>query len=212
MLKKIITTLFIVQAVFFLLNSACTHAATIQLPRTGQTKCYDTAGTEIACATTGQDGDKLKGAAWPTPRFTDNGNGTVTDNLTGLIWLKNANCTETVGSIAKGSGYLTWPDALTWSNALAAGSCGLTDSSVAGDWRLPNITELKSLVDLSQQNPAIPSGHPFSNVQSSWYWSASTYPYGASTAWGVNMSDGIVSSGFDVKADVNYVWPVRGGN
>ena len=33
-----------------------------------------------------------KGVAWPNPRFTDNGNGTVTDNLTGLIWLKNANC------------------------------------------------------------------------------------------------------------------------
>jgi hypothetical protein len=34
------------------------------------------------------------GVAWPNPRFTDNSDGTVTDNLTGLIWLKNANCTD----------------------------------------------------------------------------------------------------------------------
>ena len=43
-------------------------------------------------APTGSDGDLQKGVAWPNPRFTDNANGTVTDNLTGLIWLKNANC------------------------------------------------------------------------------------------------------------------------
>ena len=52
------------------------------MPKTGQTTCY----------ATGDDGDLEKGVAWPNPRFTDNGNGTVTDNLTGLIWLKNANC------------------------------------------------------------------------------------------------------------------------
>ena len=40
----------------------------------------------------GDDGDLEKGITWPNPRFTDNGVGTVTDNLTGLIWLKDANC------------------------------------------------------------------------------------------------------------------------
>ena len=71
-------------------------------------------------------------------RLIDNGNGTVTDNLTGLIWLKNANCTNTVGGVAKANGYLSWANALTWSNNLANGNCGLSDgSSAAGNqWHL----------------------------------------------------------------------------
>ena len=75
------------------------YAATITLPKTGQTKCYDPTGAttnEIACTATGQDTNKLKGAAWPVPRFIDNGNVTVTYNPTGLIWLKNANCAATL--------------------------------------------------------------------------------------------------------------------
>ena len=51
------------------------------VPKTGQTTIY----------AAGDDGALQKGVAWPTPRFTDNDNGTVTDNLTGLIWMKNAN-------------------------------------------------------------------------------------------------------------------------
>ena len=46
-------------------------------------------------------------------RFTDNGNGTITDTLTHLVWLKNANCNETVGGIAKPNGYQNWYDALS---------------------------------------------------------------------------------------------------
>lgn len=52
------------------------------VPRTGQTTSY----------APGDDGDLQKGVAWPVPRFTDNEDGTVTDNLTGLIWLTNADC------------------------------------------------------------------------------------------------------------------------
>src|SRR3989338_10110057 len=48
-------------------------AGTIQLPKTGQTKCYDTVGAEIDCKGTGQDGEIQAGVAWPDPRFTDNG-------------------------------------------------------------------------------------------------------------------------------------------
>ena len=60
----------------------CTNKALV--PKTGQTTSYDT----------GDDGEYQKGFEWPVPRFTDNENGTVTDNLTGLIWLKNANCSQ----------------------------------------------------------------------------------------------------------------------
>src|SRR5512139_3706494 len=111
MLKPFATTFCLLLALPFV-----SQAATIQLPRTGQTACYDARGVVIACANTGQDGDKQAGIAWPSPRFTDNKDGTVSDNLTGLIWLKDANCTDTAGGIERGSGLLNWPSALTWSN------------------------------------------------------------------------------------------------
>ena len=54
--------------------------------------CYDPDGKIIDCAGTGQDGELQAGVAWPEPRFIDNRDGTVTDNLTGLMWLKDAGC------------------------------------------------------------------------------------------------------------------------
>jgi hypothetical protein len=61
------------------------------LPKTGQTTCYDNTN-EIPCSTTsGQDGNYQRGASWPNPRFIDNNNGTITDRLTGLMWVKNGN-------------------------------------------------------------------------------------------------------------------------
>ncbi|HOP46380.1 MAG TPA: DUF1566 domain-containing protein [Desulfobacteraceae bacterium] len=74
-----------------------------------------------------------------TPRFTDNGNGTVTDNMTGLIWMKNARCTEFYFNDTTGKNQRNWNNALTAANNLSAGYCGLTDGSSSGDWRLPNI-------------------------------------------------------------------------
>jgi hypothetical protein len=171
----------------------------VRLPRTGQTATYGTR----------DDGALNMGVAWPVPRFKDNANGTVTDNLTGLIWLKNANCTDTVGGIDKSHDILVWADALTWSNNLASSACGLTDGSKAGDWRLPNRKELMSLIDRSKYSPALPADHPFSNVQAYSYWSSSSYAYSASYAWCVGMSGGGVSE--SNKSYSNYVWPVRSG-
>lgn len=159
------------------------------VPKTGQT----------TSSATGDDGDLQRGVAWPDPRFTDNGDGTVTDNLTGLIWLKSANCW----------GGQAWANALTSANGLASGSCGLTDGSEAGDWRLPNVRELQSLMDYGQVDPALPSGHPFTGVWPAFYWSGTTFAGSALSAWIVDLSDGYV--GYDGKADANTVWPVRGG-
>jgi hypothetical protein len=159
------------------------------VPKTGQTASY----------ATGDDGDLEKGVAWPTPRFTDNGNGTVTDNLTGLIWLKNANC----------FGARNWTQALSDANTLNSGECGLGDGSSEGDWRLPNVRELQSLIDYGRYSPALPSGHPFTGVQSSLYWSSTTQATNASYAWGVYMRCGHVH--WDDKMRTRYVWPVRGG-
>jgi len=192
---------------FFIPNS---HASSVQLPASGQTVCYNTAGTVIPCSGTVQDGAIQAGVTLPVPRFTDNSNGTLTDNLTGLIWLKNANCTATAGGIVKTSGTLTWDNALTWSNSLASGTCGLTDGSSAGQWRLPNRFELESLVNYGQGNSATwLNGQGFVNVRNEVYWSSSTGANSTSDAWYVYMvAGGVVTNS---KLEYYYVWPVRGG-
>ncbi len=173
------------------------------VPKTGQILSYDTNTPQK------DDGALQTGVSWPSPRFNDNGDGTVTDNLTGLVWLKNANCTETVGGVTKGSGYLTWEDALTWSNNLSDGNCGLTDSSTAGDWRLPNKEELRSIYDYSESYPALTLGPPFTNVQSLYYWSSTTYPAILYYAWLSNAAVGNEDAAD--KLNLAFAWPVRGG-
>jgi hypothetical protein len=166
--------------------------------KTGQTTSYST----------GDDGDLQRGMAWPIPSFTDNGDGTVADNLTGLIWMKNANC----------FGGKNWNAALTAYNALADGTCGLSDGSAAGDWRLPNIKELHSLVHYGVYAPALPNtagtgkwaeGDLFTGVQSDNYWSSTTLARYTYRAWVVNFNNGYVYH--HDKNNTYYVWCVRGG-
>jgi len=171
----------------------------VPVAKTGQTTYYET----------GDDGDLEKGIAWPNPRFTDNNNnGTVTDNLTGLIWLKNANSL---------SGETDWASALNYCNNLAAGG-NLTDGSSAGDWRLPNLLELESLRDLAYHSPALSNtagtakwteGNPFTGVPLyGYYWSSTTFAYLPTTrAWPMYMFNGNVYQ--QEKDNINYVWPVR---
>jgi hypothetical protein len=168
----------------------------VSLAATGQTTSY----------VNGDDASLKKGVAWPSRRFVDNQNGTVTDNLTGLIWLKNAGCFAPT----------LWTNAVMDSNQLASGACGLTDGSKAGDWRLPNIVELESVVDVSASNPAITAGSPFTNVSGGIYWTSTSY-YGGETgspnAWAIRMSDGryMNDSNLNVKASSNNaVWAVKG--
>jgi len=177
--------------------------------RTGQTESYGT----------GDDGNLQKGAIWPNPRFTDNGNGTVTDNLTGLIWLQNADCMQFWFLDFTGQNVRSWSDALTAANALANGYCGLSDGSDTGDWHLPNRNELLSLVDIDCYDPALSNaagtaqwseGDPFTGVQSSYYWSSATYVGYPSLAWGVLFGSGSVYN--LAKSSDYYVWCVRGGH
>ena len=177
----------------------CPADGPASIPMTGQRLCYDSTGTLRNCVGTGEDGEYQSGIVWPNPRFTDNGDGTVLDTLTGLIWLKNADCFST----------RTWDQALSDCNGLASGSCGLTDGSGAGDWRLPNYRELFSLVDPENGSPSLPSGHPFSNVRLNYYWSSTTYILDTPFAWIVNMNVGSASS--SLKTNYGFVWPVRGG-
>jgi hypothetical protein len=174
--------------------------------------CWDEEGVSRPCAGTGEDGEFQAGVSWPTPRFTDNGDGTVTDNLTGLIWLKDANCPGETK---------TWQQALDWvENPLNSGGTACSDYAAGTftDWRLPNLRELQSLVAYGYYGPALPNtagtgqlveGDPFTGVQSLFYWSSTTDVHSTNEAWGVHMVKGEVNDGFKFL-DV-YVWPVRGG-
>lgn len=169
--------------------------------QTGQKKCYggQFGGDAVDCAGTGQDGEMQTGAAWPHPRFTDHGDGTVTDNLTGLIWSKNANP----------FGTRTWDQALEDCRNLASGSYGLSDGSKSGDWRLPNINELRSLEDYGEHTPALQKGHPFTNVRQSLCWSSTTVASAPNLARFLFV--GIGSCVWDHKSVLMGVWPVKGG-
>lgn len=101
---------------------------------------------------------------------------------------------------------------------LASGSCGLTDLSIAGQWRLPNVREQQGLVDYNYFAPSVPnttgtgqwtSGSPFSNVQGNVYWTSSTDVDTPVRAWYVLLVNGMVN--YDTKTVTWYVWPVRGG-
>lgn len=154
--------------------------------------------------------------------FVDCGNGTVTDNVTKLIWLKDANCL----------GFGSWADAKIAAANLADGQCGLTDGSSPSDWCLPTLAcpsgtfclladatgEFASIFAPSCPAPFIPDtvgttgcwseGDPFSGVRSNPYWSSTEVD--ASRAWFANLGGG-GDVGASSKTGFLWVWPVRGG-
>jgi hypothetical protein len=171
-------------------NVSVTCVVSIALPKTGQTLCYDATGT-IACAGTGQDGDLQTGVT-ASPRFTVDGTGNcVTDNLSGLMWVR-----------APGFTGATWVNALTAANSLDL--CGFTD------WRLPNRAELDSLSNYGvADNAAELNASGFSNI-AGWYWSSTTIAGNPTNAGIVGITNGHVLS--TAKSNTYpYTWPVRAG-
>lgn len=121
--------------------------------------------------------------------LTDNGNGTVTDSGTQLVWQQEK------------SSQMTWEVALTYCEGL----------TLAGynDWRLPNHKELLSLVDDTKTNPSI-NTTMFPNAASSAHWSSTTSAANSSNAWDVAFDAGHFSN-INAKADSYYARCVRGG-
>ncbi len=197
-------------------NEIANADGAINLPRTGQTTCYDNSGNVIACAGTGQDGDILAGVEWPSPRFTDNGDSTMTDNLTGLIWAKDASTPTVSGCIG---------ETMNWADAIDYVTC-LNNNNYLGynDWVLPNVNQIESLIHNGASNSSVwLQTQGFTGVQQSTYWSSTTYANNRSIvdmvfgfgrrhtgyAWLVDMDYGDVFSGS--KRFYNYAWPVRLG-
>ena len=201
-LLSIIVTAFVMA----LFSHVAADAASVTLPATGQTRCYDSAGNTINCIGTKQDGALRMGASWPAERFTDNGNGTFTDSLTGLVWLSDNTCllrTPVAG--------ISWfAQALDAANKLADGQCGLSDGSVIGAWRIPNINEANSLFDVTKNGPpnsSLPSGVFFKQTYNISIPTSTTYKKNIDNYIGVYF-DGTNA----VISKVNSSFQVWGGN
>ena len=153
----------------------------------------------------------IRSACLPTfERWIDNGNGTITDTVTGLVWLKKADCIQA-----------DWPSAIASVNALASGTCGLSDSSKAGDWRMPNRNEMQSLSDRNENNHADFFDATYLNPDSStfrapifinfvgfqYYWTSTTDAADTTEAWTVFSCDyGVYDT---AKSATGYTLAVR---
>jgi hypothetical protein len=142
-------------------------------------------------------------ATTPGNRFTVQSNGTVKDSKTGLMWkqcsegLSGAGCS--VGSAAT----YTWQSALQQAQAVnASGFAGYTD------WRVPNVKELRSIVERQCYDASINLGI-FPNTPSSYYWSSSPVADGSNDAWIVYFYYGY--DGWNAKDNASYVRLVRSG-
>ena len=167
--------------------AACRAGHPASLPGTGQTKCYDIVDgnwTEVPCdqaTCKGQDGAYAVGCP-SEDRFVDNGDGTVTDTCSGLMWQKDT-------ADVNGDGQIDDADQVNECGALAY--CEGLKSASHDDWRLPNIRELQSIVDYGRLGPAI---DPVFGAFSDHYWSSTpgvdddSPP--AQAAWYVNFIDG----------------------
>jgi hypothetical protein len=135
----------------------------------------------------------------PEARFIDNGNGTVTDPATGLMWTKNADI---------------YGDTLLFHQALdyiAEMNEGNYPNFGYTDWRLPSLTELRSLIDytkLTRKGHTVPSGHPFDNLQSLYFKGRSSYISNSDYPLFVSLYCRLV--GHNINSCYGYVWPVRG--
>ncbi len=133
--------------------------------------------------------------------YKNNGDGTVTDTSTGLMWQ------QTGYDITK-----TWEEALLYCEVELNSGLGFGGYR---DWRMPNIKELRNLVDRSRYNPAINTGD-FPDTVPSFYWSSTTPYHGTDYAWGVYFSFGVDHynhkvGGVDDRLGGGYVRAVRGG-
>ncbi|MDD4554780.1 MAG: DUF1566 domain-containing protein [Bacteroidales bacterium] len=121
-------------------------------------------------------------------RFIDQGDGTVADNLIGLVWQK-----------VRPSNLMTWEAALQYAGSLDLGG--------KSDWRLPNVKEQQSLNDPTLTHPSFNNGF-FSGIIESNFWSSTTLQNTPSKAWDINVDYGIVS--YNDKTIVEQVLLVRG--
>jgi hypothetical protein len=167
------------------------HANGGKIPKTGQTESH----------IQGDDGYIQAGIEWPNPRFTDNGDGTLTDNLTGLMWLKDGGCIKKK----------KWKDSLNtvadFNNNPGNYTC-LEYTATYSDWRLPNVKEIESLIHYGTSDSAAwLHSEGFADVNDSYFWSSTTRERKTFKAWIIGITKGRAMS--LPKNYRSFIWPVR---
>ena len=214
-------------------SATCALEPAFHFPATGQTKCWDSGGNMIVCPRTvplclftqcagsGQDGNLQRGAALA---YVDNGNGTITDTNTGLMWEKLSRD----GTVHDRDSTYTWDDAFAVKIAtLNRGGRGFAGHA---DWRVPNAKELQSIVNYAVVFPAVSAAfdtdctlgctvtscsctaYSLPLPSDAGYWSSSSFFDSSGPkagAWAVRFADGVDQSPF--KTSLHSVRAVRGG-
>jgi hypothetical protein len=134
----------------------------------------------------------VEGVPLPVGQFTANGNSTVTEETTGLIFQDSYGANEDT--------------TISWEAALAY--CETLSLAASTDWRLPSVRELFNMVDLSAHDPAI--SNAFTTGRSSPYWTSTTFDLDFTAAWYVNLLNGTLNSQTKTTSIYNYVRCVRG--
>lgn len=165
----------------------------MSLSQTDQKNCYDVSGKPVPCDGTGQDGAVRAGRAWPDPRFVCS-NGTVKDQLTGLVWLRNASLSRFP---------LTWDEAFDCVRDL-----NIENRDGMNAWRLPSRRELFSMVSHARINPSVVRPGLFMNLFNGYYWTGTSCARYPDQAWCVHLGGGRVVKG--MKHASYMVWPVCG--
>ena len=163
------------------------------LLETDQTECYDESGRLVLCAGSGQDAESNPIGEGQSARF-DVRDDAVADRVTGLVWNQNA---------SPATFPMSWAEAFEYIGRLnRSGYHGI------GNWRLPRRRELFSLISHQQINPALPDGHPFTDVFSGYYWTSSVCRRLTDQAWCIHLGGGRIYRG--MKHGAYMVWPVSG--
>ncbi|NIA11879.1 MAG: DUF1566 domain-containing protein, partial [Nitrospiraceae bacterium] len=134
----------------------------------------------------------------PFPRFIDNNDGTVTDQLTGLMWTKITDYPNR---------NLNWYEALNYVSDM---NQGIINNFGYHDWRLPNVEEFEDIADPRNIAPGLPTGHPFIIRSYGGQWSSSTVVDNPNRAYMFSLYHGTISSNGKLMGGA-LVWPVRGG-
>jgi hypothetical protein len=197
------------------------QTTTYRIVDTNQEKCYNSSGSEVSCNGSGQDGAYVNNA----PSYTDNQDGTVSDNVTSLVWQQSPD--------TNGDGSIDADDKLSQSDAVSY--CENLTLGGQSDWRLPDIKTLYSLMDFSGEDPSSYEGSDTSSlvpfIDDSIFafgygdtsaneriidaqWATTTiYVYrvmsGSEAMFGLNLADGRIK-GYPTSNKSYYVQCVRG--
>ena len=194
---------------FLALTCATLHAQSVIIKGTGAGSVRGTGADSVKGTATAAHTDYSDG------RFTvwDANTNVVDDNDSGKTWTRNAN---------------VYGGTILWSNAVDY--CDNLETNGYDDWRLPSFAELsrsKNIDMMSQapgsptgladaypsaNNPALPLGHPFINIQSGDnYWSSSGWEgWPEVAAWNLVFTNGWGAYGGDKGSSLFYLWPCRG--